>query len=479
MGQEITQTSFSSEDEKVFHAKLKEETKILKRYFDQNAFNSGDSYCGLELEAWLVTEDFVPSPTSDQYIEKLAHPLVVPEISKFNFELNSDPVKVHGDVFSNLESSTLEVWKNCEEQAEQMDMKAVLIGTLPTLRDHMLTIDQLFPQKRYFALNKQIMKQRGEKPVVLEIENKDRLRVEHDDIITECAATSLQIHYGVTQESGPRFYNAGIIASSFMAAACANSPFLYGKELWDESRIAIFEQSVNLRSFRKGDGSFAKRVSLGNGYVKKSLLELFIENFDGHPILIPDHCDSDPMKLEHLRLHNGTVWRWNRPLIGFDQQGVPSLRIEFRVPSAGPSVADSIANMVFQIALVNYFAGIEDLESRLPFKDAEENFYQACRHGLDANIKWLDGASVNIQELLLDEVIPGCLEALKRMGISEEDSNRYLGDIIRPRIRKGQNGAFWQKGFVHTSGPRFQEMLELYYQFQKENRPVHLWDFQS
>jgi hypothetical protein len=424
-----------------------------------------------------VDKDFIPAPSSDEFINKLEHPFVVPEISKFNFELNSDPHNITNKVFSTLEEETLEIWKKCESFAEQMNLKAMTIGTLPTLRDYMLTMDNLSPQKRYFALNNRIMKLREGKPTVLDLEGRDELKIEHQDIITECAATSLQIHFGVTQQNGPRYYNASIVSSAFMAAIGANSPFFYGKELWDESRIPIFEQSVNLKSFRRGDGKFATRVSLGNGYVRKSLLELFIENFDGHPILLPDHHDSDPEWLDHVRLHNGTIWRWNRPLIGLNKNGKPCLRLEFRVPSAGPTVADALANMAFQIGLVHYLYTIDDLTEKISFEQASENFYEASKKGLDASLHWIDGSKRNIQSLILNEVLPGVKEGLKAFNIDESEIQKYIDDIISPRIRNGMNGANWQKAWVHKNGNRFQELLEQYYSFQKQNLPVHKWTY--
>jgi gamma-glutamyl:cysteine ligase YbdK (ATP-grasp superfamily) len=475
VGQEINTTEFTTVDEENFRRKLRDETKILKRWFDSDVFDKGPIRCGLELEAWLVTKDFVPAPVSDQFIEKLKNPLVVPEISKFNFELNSDPLTFKGEVFTKLEDNILRLWKKCEGLAEEMDLKALIIGTLPTLKDHMLTMDQLSPQKRYFALNNQVMKLRGDKPINIHIEGREEVHLTNTNMITECAATSLQIHFGVTPEEGPKYYNASIIASSFMAATCSNSPYFYGRELWDESRVAIFEQSVNIKSFRKKDGDYATRVTLGNGYVHKSLMELFIKNLDGYPILLPDTMDSDPEWLDHLRLQNGTIWRWNRPLVGLTEDGRPSLRLEFRVPSAGPTIKDSLSNMAFQIALVEYFKSIDGIEESIPFEVASKNFYNACKFGLASEITWIDGESHNIQSLLINEIFPHLVAALEGLGVKKSDCQKYLLDVIKPRIQNGQNGANWQKAFVRTHGPRFQEMLEVYYKNQKENIPVHLW----
>lgn len=473
MGQEINTTTFTPEDEARYHQKLREETKILKRHFDQKNF-SKDIKCGMELEAWLVTKDFVPAPMSDKYIQELKHDMVVPEISKFNFELNSDPYNLVGNVFSTLEGETFGLWKRCEEFAESMGLKALTIGTLPTLRDHMLTMDNLSPENRYLAMNNRVMELRGGESIKLKIEGKDSIEIEHNDLITECAATSLQIHFGVTQETAPKYFNSSVVASAFMAATCANSPFFYGKELWDESRVAVFEQSVNVKSYRKASGEYAKRVSMGNGYVHDSVLELFLENLDGYPVLLPETMESDPEKLEHLKLQNGTIWRWNRPIVGTFDDG-PGLRLEFRVPSSGPTVRDAMGNMVLQIALVEYLFQIADLEQKISFKQAEANFYEACKKGFDADIVWIDGKTYNIQSLLLNEVLPECKKILLRFGIEQSEIDKYLGDVIIPRVKSGQNGANWQKAFVHTHGARFQEMLEVYYKYQKENQPVHTW----
>lgn len=476
MGQEINSTEFSKEDHKIFHNKLRHETKKLKTWFDQNLFSEDKRKCGLELEGWLTTKNFVPAPKSCEFLNGLNNELVVPEISRFNFELNSHPYEIKGDVFSNIERDLLELWTKCQNEAEKQELRALMIGTLPTLRDYMLTLENLSPQKRYHALNDEIMKMRDQRPITLDFEGRDQVHVKHDDVITECAATSLQIHFGVTKDCGPRYYNASIIASAFMAAVGANSPYFYGKELWDESRIPIFEQSVNLKSVRKANGEHATRVSMGNNYVRNSILELFVENLDAYPVILPEHSDADENWLNHLRLHNGTIWRWNRPLIGLEKNMAPSLRLEFRVPSAGPTVKDSVANMAFKIALVEYLYSIEQLEEKISFDNAVTNFYQACKFGFDAKIKWTDNKEYNLQNLLLNTILPKLKGSFVSLGIEESEYEKYIHQIISPRVLKGQNGANWQKAFIHTHGSRFQEMLEKYYSYQKENLPVHLWE---
>jgi gamma-glutamyl:cysteine ligase YbdK (ATP-grasp superfamily) len=475
MGKEVSHAHFSPKDEARFLEKLQAETELLRAWFDSEKFYFDRPTLGLELEAWLVTPDFVPAPLSEEFVAKVNHPFVVPEISRFNFELNSDPYALSAHVFSQMEKDLAKLWKQCEDKAQAMGLKALIIGTLPTLRDHMLTMDQLTPKKRYFALNERVMQLRQGEPICLDIEGKDHVHLVHQDVLTECAATSMQIHYSIPTDLAAKYYNASIISSAFMAAVTANSPFFMGQEVWDESRLGVFEQSVNLRMSRSGH-QVKERVGLGSGYVKESVMELFDENLKCYELLLPDVDENaQENKLEHLRLQNGCIWRWNRPLIGFYPDGKPSLRLEFRVPSAGPTLKDVMANMVLQIALVEVFVKMDKIEERLPFSKARANFYQAARFGLDARIEWFDGIKVSLQELLFQELIPLCHQALMGLGVHEKEIHHYLWEIIEPRIRSGQNGASWQKAFVHTHGSRFQELLESYHKFQKENLPVHLW----
>ena len=476
MGQEIVHSDFSNSDIKEFHSRLLNETKILKGWFDNQVFSKAPPKIGIELEAWLVNDNFLPEPESDKYLTSLNDPKVVPEISRFNFEINSDPVDLKGACFTELFNEVDEVWRKCEKHANTSGNHAMQIGTLATLRPHMLDIKYLSPQNRYSVMNKRIMELRNKRPVTLHLEGKDELYLQMDSVIAECAATSLQVHLGVTQENAKRYYNASLIATAFMTAISANSPYFFGKELWDESRIAIFEQAVELDSFRSLDGRVIKRVTFGNGYIKESLFELFMENLDGHEVLIPEVMQGDAQDFNHLRLHNGTIWRWNRPILGITKDAKPHLRIEHRTPSSGPTVRDSVANTAFYIGLVEYLANLPDApEESLSFSDARDNFYKAAKQSLYAQVKWLDGKEYNIQSLMLHELFPKVRLALESLKVDKSDIDYYLGEIIYNRLRKGINGAIWQKAYIHTHGKSFQQMMETYLKNQYEARPVHEW----
>ena len=474
MGIEIDKLTFTKAEEESFIKKLREETKILMEMFKQNRFQNSSFKCGYEVEAWVTDNDFLPAPYGEEFIKRLNHPLVVPEISKFNFELNGNPTYLDKGALFNLERDLTDLWMRCYNKARELNHNVVSIGSLPTVGQNMLTLENMSPQKRYYALNDQVLKLRKNKPIVLDIKGKEHLYVECNDVMTESAATSLQIHLQVSPENAGRFYNASIISSAFLVALSANSPLFFGKRLWDETRIALFEQSVDMPSFRGKNGE-VKRVGMGSGYVQDSLFELFLENLDGFVPLLPMIMDEPTENLAHLRLHNGTIWRWNRPLIGLEG-GAPHLRLEQRTPSSGPTVKDMVANMAFYFGMVHYLGEMKTApEQLINFEDAKENFYQACQHSFNAQVKWVDGKHHNLQTLLLNEILPPVRESLNSLYLDDFEIREYFDNILRPRTKSGQNGANWQKAFISTHGMRLQELTQVYSENQLTNRPVHEW----
>lgn len=476
MGKEIEGKGYSVEEMDEFKKKLTKETELLKFWFDEEMFKKDSFKTGIELEAWLTNENMLPDPYSVEFLDNLKDEQVVPEIARFNFEINSNPYVLNGRVFSKLQSELTSIWKKCETTARKDSKHALLVGTLPTLRPHMLEMEYLSPQNRYAVMNEQVMKMRDRKPMYIRLEGKDNLYMYMDSVISECAATSLQIHLSVNQDEAKRYYNASMIASPFLIALSANSPYFFGKELWDESRIAIFEQAVDLDAKADG-GKTLKRVTLGSGYVKESLFELYEENLNDYPLLLAEDCGSDTKKLEHLNLHNGTIWRWTRPIVGVDSDGKPHLRIEQRTPSAGPTIIDSVANTAFFIGLVDYLAHMEvPPENIISFDEAIHNFYKASRQSFFCQVRWVDGKLHDIKNLLQYEIFPNVKQALLKRGIDKDEVNYYMDQVIYPRLSKGVNGAIWQKAFIHMHGKRFQELLEAYSKNQYDGKPVHEWE---
>ena len=338
-----------------------------------------------------------------------------------------------------------------------------------------LNLANMSKMTRYRALNREVIRQRRGKPLVLDINGIEHLYVTHRDVMLEAAATSFQIHIQTPLEKAVRFYNASIIAAGPMVALSANSPFMFGKNLWDETRIPVFEQAVAVGGY--GGAAFGpiKRVTFGSGYARESLMECFNENVEHYPILLPVDYQEDIDKLRHLRLHNGTIWRWNRPLIGFNDQGHPHLRIEHRVVPAGPSLVDTIANAAFYYGLIASLVDQEIApETQLVFDKSRDNFYNSARHGLRSSIQWLDEKQHNIRELCLEKLLPMAKQGLDLLGIANDDSDEYLA-IIEKRLEKEINGASWQRQFVNKYGSDMTEMLRAYMERQDSAEPVNEW----
>ncbi|KMP12519.1 hypothetical protein UR09_00110 [Candidatus Nitromaritima sp. SCGC AAA799-A02] len=476
MGRDISKEEFSDADFREFRQRLREESLLLMEWFKQDAFEPCEEMCGFELEMWLVDREYLPAANNEEFLSRVGSRLVVPELSKFNFEINSTPHPLKGPLLSTLEKELARLVGHCEHHAMEMDERVLSVGILPTLKDDMLTLDRMSSNKRYAALNRQVLRLRGGRPIQIEIEGNDTLSVEHHDVMVEAATTSLQIHIQVDPSRAVRYYNVSQVLSAPMVAVAANSPYLFEKDLWDETRIPTFEQSVAVASFRDCHGEMVERVTFGTGYARESMMELFLENLHGYPILLPLVFDEDLSWLSHLRLHNGTVWRWNRPLIGLDSNGKPHLRIEHRVAAAGPSTVDTIANIAFYLGLSAYFVrGENPLERLIEFTDARENFYRAAKDGMNAQIKWADEREHRLRDLLSETLLPAARAGLLDAGVSPKEVAYYLDEVLARRIETGITGAAWQRGFIRKYGPEFQEMTQAYHENQRQNIPICEW----
>jgi hypothetical protein len=367
-----------------------------------------------------------------------------------------------------------QLWDRGNHTAHAMDCHLAMIGILPTVRQSDLSMAHISAMKRYAALNEQVLRLRDGKPLRLNIHGVDVLHAEHNDVMLESATTSFQIHLQVPLENAMRAYNASIILSAPLVAVSANSPFLFGKDLWAETRIPLFEQSVEVGGYGGVAHGPLRRVTFGSGYARKSMLEVFMENLDHYPVLLPELIDEPLEKFANLRLHNGTLWRWNRPLIGIDN-GKHHLRIEHRVVPAGPSIIDSIANAALYYGLVNFYTHCEIApEVQLPFEIARDNFYHAAQHGLDASLVWADGKKHPVRHLVLDKMLPLAYGGLADLGIDKSDADRYLG-IIESRVKNNCNGAAWQRAFVAKHGTDMRALIEAYVERQNSGAPVHEW----
>jgi len=476
MGQEIEETRFTPEDFVAFSERLRQETALLGEWFGRDAFSARDRMGGYELEAWLIDRTARPAPVNEEFLQRLDNPMVVPELARFNVELNDYPQHLWGSALSRFEASLGATWKRCARVAAQLQTRLLMIGILPTVREAELSPANMSNLKRYRALNEQVLRLREGQPLELDIHGREHLQTSHRSVMLEAATTSFQLHLKVHPRHALRAYNASIVVSAPMVATAANSPYLFGHDLWDETRIPLFEQSVAVGGFAAASHGPLQRVTFGSGYARKSIFEVFVENEQHYPVMLPMQFQEGLEHMSHLRLHNGTIWRWNRPLIGFDYDGLPHLRLEHRVVPGGPTVVDAIANAAFYFGLVRTLACADDVpEQQIPFATARDNFYAAARHGLDAQVTWRDGRKGPVRSLILKQLLPLARSGLESIDIERADIDRYLG-IIEARVDASATGAAWQRRYVARHGASMEALTEAYYLRQEAGNPVHEWD---
>jgi len=476
MGQEINRTRFSEADHEQFSARLAEETAALRSFAKGGGFKDARYVAGFELEAWLLDHAGWPSPVNARFLRALNDPLVVPELSRFNVELNAPPVEMGAGVLAAMEESLLTTWDSCQRVAHDMDTVLAMIGILPTIRDEDLCLANMSAMNRFDVLNAQVLQQRDGAPIRIDIEGVDQLHLIRPDVMLEAATTSFQLHLQVPFEPAGRYYNASLVSCAPLLAAAVNSPLLFGQRLWQETRVPLFEQSVELGGYNGLAEPTVRRVTFGRDYVAHSPLELFEENLEHYPVLLPVPQADPPSRFPHLRLHNGAIWRWVRPLIGFDTSGQGHVRLEQRVLPSGPTVLDMVANAALYFGLVHVLARQpQAVESELPFSAARDNFYAAARHGLQAELTWLDGRRYAARDLLLDAVLPMARQGLRDFGLPDAEIEHYLG-VVEARVRSGQTGSAWQLQRLARVGGDVHRMMDDYLDNQRSGAPVHEWN---
>lgn len=473
MGQEIKGSHFNNSDFTSFFKKLEQETHYLEKLIKQQSFSKRQPIAGFEIEAWLLDQTLKPAPRNREFLETFQNSMAFPELAKFNIELNTSPLPLTDSVFSQLHQQLKNTWEQAARHARKLQMELMMIGILPTLEQQNLSIENMSDMNRYRALNQQILESRG-RPIHLDITGQEHLKLDHYDVMLESATTSFQIHIQLPLPIAHHFYNASIIASAPLVALCANAPFLFGKELWHETRIPLFEQAIETGGYDGVAHGPLKRVSFGSDYARESIMECFNENLLHFPILLPEMFDTEVEEMQYLRLHNGTIWRWNRPLIGFDQDGTAHIRVEQRVPAAGPTLVDAIANAAFYYGLARDICdALIEGSAPLPFAQAKDNFYQCARFGLEATINWFSENKMRLQDVFQNELLQRARSGLNSFGVSNQDIDNYLG-IIEHRIQNKQNGSSWQKQFMHQAND-FDALTASYLKHQNSGIPVSEW----
>jgi hypothetical protein len=489
MGKDVALDAFSLEDRARYRQKVRRCLDVFAYMLDDLAFDASSPMTGLEIELNLMDGDAEPAMRNAEILANLADPTFQTELGQFNLELNARPRLIHGDGFADYEQDLHASLARAEDRANKADATIVLVGILPTLTPHHLVLDNLSANPRYRLLNEQIVGARGE-DITLDIRGVERLQTANDSIAPEAACTSLQFHLQVPPETFAAYWNASQAIAAVQVAVGANSPYLYGRHLWSETRIALFEQATDTRPDELKAQGVRPRVWFGERWIT-SIFDLFEENVRYFPPLLPIVDDEDPVAvmqgggvphLGELRLHNGTVYRWNRPVYDISD-GRPHLRVENRVLPAGPTVIDMLANAAFYFGLVRELAQ-EDrpIWTRLTFATAEDNFHDAARRGLDATLFWPGRGEVKVADLVLETLLPKAHAGLNRFGVTPALRDRLLG-VIEQRCRTGRNGAVWQTESVwqaeHVRGlsrdAALHDMLLRYNALQRTNDPVHTW----
>ncbi len=489
MGSQDVATGADSERMRAFTRAVLDDLAGLEKLIELGRFETGVRRIGAEQEMFLVDVSQQPAPLAVELLAALdGETRVTTELARFNLEANMTPQVFGKSCLRNLERELKEVLEAIDASARKVDAAVALTGILPTLRMAHLTLDNMTPNPRYFELNNAI-KQMTEGTFSIVIKGLDELDMTHDNVMLEAANTSFQIHFQVGPEEFAPLYNLAQAVSAPVLAAAVNSPLMLGQRLWHETRVALFQRSVDARSATHKMRAKPPRVSFGDNWIQSSILEIYKDDITRFRMMLStDDIDEHPLKviadggvpeLRALRMHTSTVWRWNRACYGV-AGGKPHLRIENRVLPAGPTVLDEVANAAFFFGLMASFAdAYPKIHEVMEFDDAKANFFAAARHGLNAQFTWIGGKTVTAQDLILNELLPVARKGLVDQAIDKDDIDRYL-DVIEARVRSQQTGAQWmlqslarmQRAPVDV---RMRSLTSAIAKNQRRGVPVHTW----
>ncbi|MEU6645263.1 glutamate-cysteine ligase family protein [Saccharomonospora sp. NPDC046836] len=495
MGKDVSPGSSTPRDRGRYRRKMQRCLDTLARMLADGSFSFPRKHIGLEVELNLVDEAMRPSMTNATVLEALGDPSFTTELSQHNLELNVPPRPLDGDSALQLEDDLHAYLGKATVKAEETGALVAVIGILPTLSIEHFDQKWITGNARYSLLNDRILAARGEHTLLaldgtgLPGQQPERLRSYAESILPEAACTSVQLHLQVGPEEFAAHWNAAQCLAGIQVALGANSPFLLGKALWHETRIPLFLQATDTRPEELKNQGVRPRVWFGERWIT-SIFDLFEENVRYFPGLLPETDDEDPMealesgkapKLSELRLHNGTVWRWNRPVYDV-VDGKPHLRVENRVLPAGPTVVDMMANAAFFYGAQRALAEQErPVWTQMSFQAAEENLYAGARNGFDAQLYWPGIGWIPPDELALRVLLPLAYEGLRNSDVSAAAADRYLGVIERRCVTK-RTGAAWQRETVARAQERgidrdsaLATMLARYLELAKAGEPVHAW----
>jgi CBS domain-containing protein/gamma-glutamylcysteine synthetase len=488
MGEHNVPTNQDARQAQAFMKSLLADVAALERMIETGKIESGVRRIGAEQEMFLIDRAMRPAPVAVEVLKNAGDRRLTTELAKFNLEANLAPRPLAGRGLREMEEELEELVAIVRRAAQSCDAEVLLTGILPTVRQSDLTLDNLTPNPRYYELNRAMSQLRGS-AFNIHIKGLDELHATHDNLMFEACCCSFQVHLQVGPEEFARRYNLAQAISAPLLAVAANSPLLMGFRLWHETRVALFQHSSDERSGARQARGCPPRASFGEGWIKDSVIEIFREEIARFRVILTKQIDEDPFdalargalpQLAALCLHNGAIWRWNRPCYGVGA-GVAHLRIEHRPMPAGPSIIDEMANAAFFYGLMSALpAEYGEIEKLMTFDEAKNNFFAAARYGLKAQLAWVGGRDWPAATLISEHLLPLAREGLKQAGVDAEDRSRYP-DVIEERVSRDQTGALWSLRSLAAMGERgaremrHRALTEAMLEGSRSGAPVSRW----
>lgn len=490
MGEQNVRKASGSDDLRSFRADLLTDLRAFEKLWEQGRIESGIRRIGAEQELFLVDHEWKPAPISGQVMDILDDPHFTTELARFNLEFNLDPLIFGKDCLSRMEKQIRDLLEKVHQAAEACGGRVVLMGILPTLHKSDLELHNMTPYPRYYALNEAMMKLRGGAAYEFRIKGLDELHISHHSLMLEACNTSFQVHFQVGPGEFARLYNIAQVAAAPTMAVSVNSPILLARRLWQETRIALFEQSIDTRQSSKHMREQTARVSFGRDWVHESPLEIFRDDVMRFRMLLSAETNEDSVavvesggvpQLQALRLHNSTVYRWNRVCYGISGEK-PHLRIENRILPSGPTPRDEVANAAFWFGLMaGMVKSYPDVRQNFDFDAVKSNFFSAAQAGLNAQLIWADGKVSPARDLVLETLLPMAREGLLASGVDDQDAHTYL-DVIEQRVQSTQTGSQWmlrslsEMRELGTPAERMCALTAATHARQRNAEPIHRWE---
>jgi len=491
MGDEFQVSGTEAEHFRRFSRAVLRDVHALEKLLGEDRLETGERRIGAEQEFFLVDEDWRPAAVNTEILAGMEDPRVVSELGRFNMELNADPLEYGGGCLGEMHRQLHGLLREVDERARDHGARVLLTGILPTLRKSDLQEESMTPRNRYRVLNEALTRARGGK-FDFYIRGTDELHIEHRSMMFEAANTSFQVHFQVDPDEFARLYNVSQLITAPVLGVAVNSPLLFARRLWHETRIPLFQQSIDTRKRLPELREIQPRVTFGRRWVEESVLEIYREDIARFRSLISVEIDEDPFermeeglapRLEALQLHNSTIYRWNRPCYGRTNERLGHLRIEFRALPSGPTLLDEIANATFWYGLLS---GVTEeygeIAELMEFDVARGNFIAAARQGIGAQLTWLDEEAWDVADLVRERLLPLAREGLAESGIHDDDAERYLR-VISERVRRRRTGARWQLRSLAaldegggTPEERMRALTGAMHQRQTSRQPVHEWE---